>query len=233
MTSTEEQPITEAWTRPVEQLVLPALESRMRVMGFTSPEVGAGVTTLCHAAAETLARSGARVLLIDFSGEPTADGGVAWAPGDSNAASLLRRHPAGYDVLPVIVTSHTRFLFNNAKRLRQALSEELSDYGAILLDLPPLLDERSDNVNPTAVALVCDQVLLVCASQRTTRPSARAAADAARAAGVKIEGIVWNNFGTLSLGRDMARSARKVFWVVPGLSRWLERKLTRSTFLNG
>ena len=233
MSPTDDLSITEAWIRPVEQLVLPALESRIRVLGLTSPEVGAGVTTLCHAAAETLARSGVKVLLIDFTGAlQDGDPERVWVPGEQGAGAFVQRHPGGYDVLTAVVTEATRFLFNNGKRLRRTLFEDLSEYSTIVVDLPPLLGHRTDGINPVAPGLVCDQVLLVCANERTTRSSARAAVDAGKTAGLKLAGAVWNNFGAPPLGRDMARSARKSLWIMPGLARYIERRLARSPFLN-
>ncbi len=226
-------PINEAWLRPVEQLVMPALENKIRVLGFTSPEAGTGVTTLARAAAEVLARSGARVLLICYaSNDIAAAGATAWKPGEPGASQHIARHQDGYDVLTAEVNAQTRFLFNNAKRLRRSLVEDLADYGTIVVDLPPILEDKPDSINPLASALVCDQVVLVCANERTTRASASQAIEAARAAGVKIAGAVWNDLGVAPLGKDMARSAMSRLWFMPKVARFLERRLSRSRFLN-
>ncbi len=225
--------IMESWLRPVEQIVLPALENKIRVLGITGPHPGAGVSTLCAAAAETLARSGAKVLLIDFSTRVSpAEVPGAWVPGEAGAQTHIRRHPTGFDQLAAVATPDTRFLFNNGKRLRRTLFEDLADYTVIVADLPPLLDDGSEHVNPLAVALACDQVLMVCANGRTPRAAAGAAAEAARAAGVRLTGVIWNDFGTPTMGRDMARSARRVFSYFPPLARFLEQRLKRSPFLN-
>lgn len=233
MIATANQRLTEAWLRPVEQIVLPALESKLRVLGFASPTPGAGVTTLCQAAAETLKRSGTKVLLIDLSQKLVQSAPAkVWSPGEDSAADFVAKSPAGYDVLPGIVTPDTRFLFNNTKRLRRALTEELASYDAIIVDLPPLVQPHADGVNPIAAALVCDQVLVVCAHDQTSRSASRSATELARAAGVKLAGVVWNNFGTPPVGLDMARSVRRSLWFAPGIAAFLERRLIGSTFLN-
>ena len=224
----------DAWLRPVEQIVLPALDGKIRVLGITAPHHGVGVSALSAATARTLARSGSKVLLLDFTQSVKADAPTAtWAPGEGNAASRVRKHPSGYDVLTAEPTPETRFLFNNGKRLRRTLFEDLSEYAVIVTDLPPLVEDRTDHLNAIAVALACDQVIMVCANGRTPRAAARAATEAARNAGVRLTGAVWNDFGTPKLGLDMARSARRLFWFLPPLGRLLERRLQRSAFLNG
>jgi Mrp family chromosome partitioning ATPase len=233
MQSREKNPAPETWTRAVEQLVLPILEGRVRVLGVTSPEEGAGASTLSGAAACALARSGLKVLLIDLSPRTAAEQAKAWVPGESGAASYVRPHAAGYDVLTAVVTPETRFLFNNGQRLRSTLTGDLGDYGAVIVDLPPLLDDERDGVNALAAALVCDQVLLVCANRRTARSDARAATELARSNGVRLSGVVWNNFGEMGLGEEIATTIKRRLRFVPGMARFADRRIARSTFLNG
>lgn len=233
MTPSDTRSIMDTWLRPVEQIVLPALDSKIRVLGFTSPHHGAGVSTLAAAAAETVARSGLKVLLIDFTCPVEAVGSPAsWTPGEGGAQAHIHSHSSGFDVLPAVATMETRSLFNNGKRVRRTLFEDLSDYAVIVADLPPLLEERHDYINPVAVALACDQVLLVCANGLTQRTTARAAIDVAKAGGVRLTGAIWNHFGAPSVGVEMARSARRFFGFLPPVARALERRLQGSTFLN-
>ncbi len=226
--------VTESWLRPVEQIVLPALENKVRVLGFTAPHDGAGVSTLARAAALSLTRSGLKVLLIDFSSRVSSAASATgvWVPGEGGAQSHIRRDEAGIDVLVAVPTSDTRYMFNNGKRLKRTLNEDLSDYGVIVADLPPLAEDRPDGINPLAVGLACDQVLLVCANERTTRTAAATAAEKARHAGVKLCGVVWNAFSAPTIGEDMARSARRRLAFFPPIARWFERRFSRSPFLN-
>ncbi len=220
-----------AWMRAVEQLVVPALENKVRVLGLTAPHIGAGVSSLASAAAESIARSGTRVLCVDFS-QPVANVGGEWAPGDGTAPSRIEADPAGFDRLTAVASAESRYTFNNGKRLRRTLFDELSEYTVIVVDLPALIETETDSINPLAVALACDQVLMVCARDRTTRPQITDAAHRARQAGVKLGGIVWNDFSTPSLGMDIAGSVRRRLGFFPPLAHFLERRFARSTFLN-
>jgi Mrp family chromosome partitioning ATPase len=226
--------VNDAWLRPVEQLVLPALENKVRVLGFTAPHPGAGVSTLCRAAAETLARSGTKVLLIDFSMPVVAANPATgiWVPGEGGAHAQVKRDPSGFDMLTAVPNTQTRYIFNNGKRLKRTLFEDLADYGVIIADLPPLLEERAESINPLAVALACDQVMLVCANNLTTRNEAAGAAEKARQAGVKLGGLVWNALAAPTLGEAMAQSARRRLALLPAVAKWLERRFSQSPFLN-
>jgi Mrp family chromosome partitioning ATPase len=226
-------PDKELWLRPVEQLVLPALEGRIRIQGFTSAEEGTGVTSLCMTAAEVLARSGTRVLLIDLSSQaPPSGASRPWSPGRGEAAAAITPTTAGYDLLRATTTPASRFQFNNPQSLRTMLTEELSGYAVVVVDLPPLIDNRPQSFNPIACALVCDDVVLVCAQNLTTRTSAASATAAARSAGVKLTGAVWNRRGQSTPGEEMARSARKWLSFIPPLARSLDRRLRRTPLLN-
>lgn len=226
-------PVKDTWLRPVEQLVLPALQNRVRILGFSAPESGAGVTTLCKAAADVLARSGARVLMLDLSSAVSDDrNGRSWSLGHGDAVDAITSTPEGYDILRAAITPETRFLFNNATSLRSTLDNELSGYGAIIVDLPPLLDTRTQSINPIASALICDEVVLVCAHGVTTRTSAREATEAARTAGIRISGAVWNRRGASTVGDEMGRTARRWLCFIPPLARSLERRFKRTPLLN-
>lgn len=234
MAPRETMPIKESWLRPVEHLVLPALESRVRVIGFTAPEHGTGVTSLSRVAAEVLSRSGARVLLLDLSGNPAVvPAKKGWLPGAGNATACIERDPAGYDVLAAAFSPEGRFLFNNARSLRATLTEELKGHSAVIVDLPPLLDGRTDSINPLACALVCDEVVLVCAHEVSSRATATEAADAARRAGIKLTGVVWNQLGAPTIGQQMAEVVRRRLSFAPALANMLGLRLTRSGLLNG
>lgn len=223
----------QTWIRPIEQIVLPALEGKLRILGFTSPGHGAGVTSICQAAAETIARSGVKVLLLDLTQASEATGRVpGWVPGLSAAREQAHRHESGFDILTAQPSPETRFLFNDGKRLRLALAAELADYAVVIVDLPPLLDASAEIVNPVAAALACDQVLLVCANALTRRPEARSAVALARASGIKLSGTVFNDLGRPGLVEEIATSLAHWtrFW--PALSIRLDRLIRTNPILN-
>ena len=232
----------QSWVRPVEQIVLPALENRVRVIGFTAPEHGAGVTSLCRAAAETLTRSGLKVLLLDLSTQrpPTGAGSMStgagasptgWVPGASGVRELIVRDPDGYDVLVAHPQGDARFLFNNSKRLRQILSDDLSGYATIVVDLPPLADSDAGSINPVAAALMCETVMLVCARDRSTRTDIRSAIELAKISGVRLQGTIYNEFGASSLADEISRSIERRLAYFPRLAGWLSRRAQNSPFL--
>lgn len=223
----------QTWIRPIELVVLPALDGRIRVLGFTSPDHGAGVTSVARAAAETIARSGVRTLLLDLT---TAAGKSdsapnGWTPGAQSAAAGAQADAAGYDVLIAQPTTEARFLFNDAKRLRQTLSDELAGYAVIVVDLPPLLESSAESINPVAAALACDRVLMVYAKGLTRRVDMTAAGDLAKASGIKLEGLVYNEHGEPSLGKELAAKVARLTPKWPRLFGWLERTLLQSPIL--
>ena len=81
----------QSWVRPVEQIVLPALEGKVRVLGITSPDGKVGVSMLAEAAANTLGRSGTKVLLLDLTEAIGRDdrNRPAWTPGEVGAIKAV------------------------------------------------------------------------------------------------------------------------------------------------
>lgn len=222
----------EAWVRPVEQIVLPALEGQVRVIGITAPNHGAGATTLCEAIAETLSKSGIKVLLLDLTRNVVPEGDrPGWLPGETPAVKHIIRHASGFDTLTAHPTSKSRFLFNNGKRLRLALKDELAEYGVIIIDLPVLLDQDTNNVNPVTAALVCDSVLMVCGREHTPREALRSAAELARSSGIKLTGVVYNELGKPSVGTEIACSLDSISRFAPNLIGWLQRRVAASPLL--
>ena len=135
-------------------------------------------------------------------------------------------------MLVASATADSRYLFNNSKRLRKTLFEELSDYAVIVVDLPPLLETAGERINPISAALACDGVILLCARARTSRHTLARAVEMAQSSGVKFLGTVLNNYGGATVGNDLARSIRRFSRFAPRLAAWLERKVTTSPLLN-
>ena len=225
----------QSWIRPIELVVLPALDGKIRVLGFTSPGHGAGVTSVARAAAETIARSGVRTLLLDLTtaanGSALASECAGWIPGAHNVPASAQPHAAGYDILVAQPSAETRFLFNDAKRLRQALAAELRGYAVVVVDLPPLLDTGADIINPVAAALACDRVLMVYAKGLTKRVDMTAAGDLAQASGIKLEGLIFNERGEPPLGKELATKVARLTPIWPSLFGWIERRLQASPIL--
>jgi hypothetical protein len=218
--------MTGSWRRPAEQILLTSLESGHRTIGFTAPNVNAGVSTLSQVSAEIFARSGFKTLLLDLT-QPMRDPFLAagWAPGHGDAKKWIARHERGFDYLIARPTPETQFAFNNVASIRELLTIELADYAKILLDLPPLSEQRTDPINPHAAAAACDSVLLVCVRGQLAQSRLESAVKAAKAAGCKMTGVVLNDVNFVPAPVQIARLLRSFIRPGPRLADWLERKI--------
>ena len=218
----------EDWLQSVEQIAVSAVVNGTRVLGFTGPEAGSGVTTLSRMLAEVLARSGVRSLLVDLS-RPTENAGVP-AGGDEPWRRIVQNE-SQFHMLVAVPTSDSKFRFNNVAWLRQRLDQELADHDVIVLDLPPLITDRTDLINPVAAAAACDSVLMVCARGRVTRARLKEAVRLLLPAQVNLTGTILNDIDYASPGEEMARTARRFSWLAPKVSRWIERRALGSEML--
>ena len=184
------------WLRPVEQIVLAARGAGLRVVGITSPHVESGVSTLSKEVAENYGSAGIRTLLVDMTapvGEATFYK-KSWFPGQSGALKPIRTLTAGYDQLTCLATNETRFLFNNTELLRRTLDNELDQYAAVILDLPPLLAQQPDLLNSLAIAVACDAVCIVCVTGGITHNELTTVSQMLKTTRVHLLGIVLNDF---------------------------------------
>jgi Mrp family chromosome partitioning ATPase len=224
------------WLRPVEQIALSTILNGTRVLGLTSPEGGAGVSTLAEAIAQMLSRSGFKVLLLDMTQpvqepRPLPAGETPDAPDQGEQTVRILGDPGGFDVLAASSTARTRFLFNNVSWIEEMLAHEAADYSKIVMDLPPLFSNRHDLINPVAAAAACDSVLLVCARGQVTIDQVNRAMELVRSSGIRLSGTVLNELAYTPPGAEVARVVRRLFWCVPPLAGFLERKALRSKML--
>jgi Mrp family chromosome partitioning ATPase len=222
--------IPELLTRFCEQIMLAANTAGVRIIGIASAEAGAGVSLIARGLAETYARAGMRTLLLDLS--RSGGGPATWAPSRSAAAEAVERDAVGFDRITGSAAPTTRPLFNNLALLRQAYADELSEYGTIVVDLPPVLHDGADLINGAAAALACDGVVLVCPTGRMSRTRLAQASGALRGAHVKLLGTVLNEQHAPTLGREIAREAARLQRISPRLARWIGRQALASEFLN-
>ncbi|MGE0025312.1 MAG: hypothetical protein AB7S70_16955 [Hyphomicrobium sp.] len=209
--------------------MLVASDSKSRVLAVLSPEKGAGVSALCRMLAETYGRSGMATLLVDLT-RPTGSGiGADWVPGEG-APGFISSNPCGYDELTAHPTRATRAQFNNVDRLRRMFSEVLTAYDAIVVDLPAVLDQSDDVINPIAAARASDAVIMMCVTGETSQQQIRKAKATLEAAGVQIGGTVLNDRNRPLLGAEIGSVLRRVGFV-PGV-KWLARLAETSEFLN-
>jgi hypothetical protein len=138
----------------------------------------------------------------------------------------------GCDLLVASPAAAHRAKLNSVEHVRSMLHEELADYEAIVVDLPPVLDGTEMRINPLAPIAACDGVYLVCMAGRVDRGSIERSMVLLAQSGARMLGVVVNEAQNPSLGAELAREARRLGRFAPGLSRWLERKALSVSFIN-
>ena len=159
---------------------------------------------------------------------------VGWCPIDGGAAPVDppvedREHCEKLIGNP---SGKGRASFNNVEQMRLLLNDELADYQAIILDLPPILDDQPNRINPLATMAAADGAYLVCLAGKVDRASISRTRSLLQQSGVSMLGVVVNDSENPTLGAELAREARRLRGILPALSRWLERKALASNMLN-
>lgn len=191
----EDRPVSRLGSaqRAVEQIVLAANHSNIRVLGILAADRGAGVSTLCQQIARTWAQAGHKALLVDLTTQAPAAGTkrAVWRP-DKCPSELIEQHRDGYSVIHA-PPAESRGRFNNSDELRKLLVEDLAGFERVVLDLPAVLNSEPEQINPVAVARACDAVILVCVTGRTTQDQIKRTMSALSLAGVQLGGTVLND----------------------------------------
>ena len=218
--------------RAVEQIALCSINDSHRVIGFTSPEPMAGVSTVARSTAEVFARAGFKTLLIDLTApiQPTHVG-PHW-PGRDEVKKCISHREGTSDRLIARPTPSTASTLNNVEAVRQALAVELAEYARVVIDMPAILAVDDHRINPVAAAAACDCVILVCVRGGVTQERLSRALQMTRAAGANITGIVLNDRNHSTVGVDLARLGRRLFRWAPRIADWIERRALESELLN-
>jgi Mrp family chromosome partitioning ATPase len=225
--------IVSEWTREVDRIALAVRQGGLRVVGVTSPDHKSGVSALAFSLAMTIALSGTSTLIVDLTAGPDDDAkDIIWRPGLGGAGQAIMRRADGIDVLRARFDGNTRFLFNNVEQLRRAFDDDLKQYQAIVIDLPPVCAGEATHISGVAAAAACDGVILVCVGGRIRREALTMGTVSLQSAGAKICGTVVNDVECPTLGAEFAREARRLRRFSPRISSWLERKALASNFLN-
>jgi hypothetical protein len=221
----------EAWRRSVEKIAHHAVVRGVNVLGFTSIDGDAGVSTVSRMICEVLSRSTIAAMLVDLT-SPVHDD-VGWR--DITVTDIAwQRVPAdrpGYSAMLARPTTGTRYLFNNVSLLQQLWKNELASHAMLVLDLPPVIQHRSDLLNPLAAAASCDAICMVCLQGRTSRSRLSEAVATLRTARVNLTHLVINQRNHETPGEQIARNARKWSGVAPRLAARIESAVLNSEYL--
>jgi len=220
------------WSRTAEQIMLAAVEGKIRLLGITSPVSGSGTSTVARGVAEAYARSGHKALLLDLTANVRRDARPPrWVPGGQSAAAAVDVEPTGLAVLTADATLATKALFNNVDFLQQTLGTELSGYTAVVMDLPAVREDEDNRLNPLAAARVADAVLMVCLTGQIDRTQLGNAVETLKMAGANLAGVVLNDYFGTTFGDEVAEHLDGRSLLVPGLSRKLAKMARSSRFL--
>ena len=218
------------WQRAVEQVVVPATVNGARVLGFASPNPGAGVTSFSRAVAATLARSGADVLYVDLA-TPLRKGVPAHARAANASAWKEAVNDRAVGVQVVAPASlDARFYFNNVRWLRGEFVRMLRTYSNIVVDMAPLLGEEADRVNAIAAAAACDAVAMICVQSALTQLDMARALQLTGSTGVNLIGTVVNEVNYTPPGEEIAAAIRR-WWPSERVGRYLSDKISGSELL--
>lgn len=222
------------WSRTAEQIMLSAIESQIRSLGFISPASGSGTSTVARGVAEAFARAGHKTVLFDLTADVRSDAKLpTWLPGGAGVAGALHVEATGLAVLTADSTPATRALFNNVEHLQKVVRQDLSTYAAVVMDLPAVTEDETNRLNPLAAARVCDAVLMVCLTGHVDRSTLAEAVNALKPAGVNVAGVVLNDYYVSTLGKDIADTTDAGLGrYLPGLARRLARRASSNRFLN-
>jgi Mrp family chromosome partitioning ATPase len=218
------------WQLAVEQVIVPATTNGARVLGFTSPSAGAGVTSFSRAVATTLARSGADVLYADLA-TPLRKS----SPAHIRAANTPAwKEPLADREIGVQVTApatlDARFYFNNVRWLRGEFVRMLRTHSNIVVDIPPVLNEQADRANAVAAAAACDAVAMIAVRSAVSQQDIARTLQMMSSTGVNLIGTVINEMNYTPPGEEMAVLAER--WSPSArIGQYLSLKISGSELL--
>lgn len=177
-------------TRRLTKLVSVAVAQSARIIGVTGIRKGVGVSVTSRQIAGAFASYGATTLLVDLSGAEISD-----SPSSHGVSFLDVMTEVSPSLGVVDVARLSRAAALGADQIRDALAETAQKGFTVIVDLPPVL--QSPGPSKPVVRTVgsqCDIVFLVCLSGVTKRSEVIESLDASRIMGLKLGGVVLNDW---------------------------------------
>ena len=220
------------WSRVAEQVMLSAVENKIRSLAITSAKSGAGVSTLAQGLATAFARSGRKTLLVDMTVPVRVDGRIGgWTAGEPLPADAIKLKNDGVSVLEVVASAANRSMFSNVELLQKSFQRDLASYACIVIDLPAVDDSETDRLNPIAAARAADAVLLVGLTGITERGELAEATQKLRQVGANLTGIVMNDQYCATLGEEIAdESYTRLGRYFPRAAHWIAQKALATNY---
>ena len=203
-----QSPVAEAYRSLRTSIAFSRPGAAPKTLVFTSPLPGDGKSTTASNLAVTLARQGARCVLVDADmrrGALHTLFGAAREPGLSNV--LLGRVPAAeairsvrsadveIDLLPAGVAPPNPAELVGSPRMAELIAELAASYDAVIIDAPPL----NLVTDAALIGVHADGVVLVARSAVTDRGAVAYAVEQLRGVRARVLGSVLNDSGD---GRD-------------------------------
>jgi Mrp family chromosome partitioning ATPase len=173
------------------------------------------------------------VLLIEASSAVAPASTPAFPPGDGSAGQHVVSDPAGFDRLCLVPPPQARSRFNDAEAIRAMMRDDLARYAAIVADLPTIVGASPAGLSPSVAAGAFDTVILVAMTGRTAPRVLTNAVKSLAEARSSLAGIVANDLMAPTLGREIAREARRFGCISPMWAARVARWSRRSSLLSG
>lgn len=169
--------------------VLVAAEAQSaRVVGITSERTGSGVSLAAEGLAKAYANFGRRTLLLEVEHSPSSPEGAAPASAVKNRRASGR---ASLDVASVASLS----METDPLVYRRIYESAGQDYKIIIVDLPPVAANSGRSpAELLAPVAACDLVFLVGLTGEADRDSVGACVEMCRIGGVKLGGLILNDW---------------------------------------
>lgn len=169
-------------------------ESRgAKILGLSGITADVGCSAIAASIAKTYSDYGQRILLIDATDANISESSEA--PNTkllnvTQSATAISRH------LHYLDLSRTEFTFpQHADYFRSVFQIALEYYHVIVVDLPPVVSGAGQPEAPNlAIGPICDTILMVCQTGRTTRSQIQQGLASSNISGMKIEGILLNDY---------------------------------------
>ena len=136
-----------------------------------------------------MAANGAKTLVVSLSNSHLQEA----APPSARRVASVIPSAHGYDILPCF-DAEGQPVDSNAFHLREAHDKEFAGYERIILDLPPVLDQRANDSSALALAPLCERILMVCVIGETEATELSEAVSLLRGAGGIVSGIISNEY---------------------------------------
>jgi len=192
-------PVAESIRSLVAQLTLVGYgqEGLLGSVVVTSATAEEGKSTICVWLAEAVAKTGQRSLLIDGDhrkgnlhrtlGKVARPGLTEWVSGEAQLKDVIQTdETTGMDFIAAGSSMTRPFSQPELARLQAMLDRVKQQYGAVVIDTPPILAMAA----ALLFARLVDHTVLVCRWDHTGRAAVQGCIDRLRSAGAKMAGVV-------------------------------------------